>query len=83
MVNINVLNLCLSAVVFILGIMGYVKNKKTLLPLLIAFAYLLFGISHLAYVLGKGQIWGTLLVEVRTIGYLIMVYALTIEVVKP
>ena len=71
---IYVINLVLCVVIFIFGLMGWRKSKKVL-PLYIGIAFGLFGLSHLATILGQAAQLEVLLIVIRTLAYLIVVYA--------
>jgi hypothetical protein len=71
---ISVINLVLCVVIFIFGLMGWRRSKKVL-PLYIAIAFGLFGLSHLATILGQAAQLEVLLIVIRTLAYLIVVYA--------
>lgn len=63
-------NLLFSALVAIVGIMAWHKTRKEA-PLYIAAAFLLFGISHLATILGAGD--SSLFLVIRIIGYILVI----------
>jgi hypothetical protein len=63
-------NLLFSALVAIVGIMAWHKTRKEA-PLYIAAAFLLFGISHLATILGVGD--SSLFLVIRIIGYILVI----------
>ena len=67
--SITVLNLILASIVFVLGIWAYAR-KKTGAPLLVGMAFGLFAIAHLLTLLGLAGTLNTLLIGIRTIGYL-------------
>jgi hypothetical protein len=71
---IYVINLILCVVIFIFGLMGWRRSGKVL-PLYIAIAFGLFGLSHLATILGQAAQLEVLLIVIRTVAYLIVVYA--------
>jgi len=71
---IYVINLVLCVVIFIFGLMGWRKSKKVL-PLYIGIAFGLFGLSHLATILGQAAQLEVLLIVIRTLAYLIVLYA--------
>ena len=71
---ISALNLVLCTVTLVLGYWGYKKSgDKT--PLYIAIAFGLFGFSHLMTLLGLKETLTTILIVIRTIAYLIVVFA--------
>ncbi len=72
---IYIVNLILCIVIFALGYVGYTKSKNKL-PLYIGIAFGLFGLSHLATIVGLKVALGTILIIIRTIAYLLVVYAL-------
>jgi uncharacterized membrane protein YhfC len=71
---IYVINLVLCVVIFIFGLMGWRRSKKVL-PLYIAIAFGLFGLSHLATILGQAAQLEVPLIVIRTVAYLIVVFA--------
>ena len=71
---ISVINLVLCVVIFIFGLMGWRRSGKVL-PLYIGIAFGLFGLSHLATILGQAAQLEVLLIVIRTLAYLIVVYA--------
>ena len=71
---IYVINLILCVVIFIFGLMGWRRSGK-ILPLYIAIAFGLFGLSHLATVLGLAAQMEVTLIIIRLAAYLIVVYA--------
>jgi len=71
---IYVINLVLCAVIFIFGLMGWRRSGKAF-PLYIAIAFGLFGLSHLATVLGQAAQLEVPLIVIRTVAYLIVLYA--------
>ena len=73
--TITAINFVMCVVILILGVMAYGK-KKVAMPLLVGIAFGLFAVSHLATLLGFGEAWGSFLIVVRTIAYLLVIYAL-------
>ncbi|WP_455363648.1 hypothetical protein [[Eubacterium] cellulosolvens] len=73
--TITATNFLLCVVILLLGIMVY-RRKRVAMPLLIGVAFGLFGISHLATLSGFRQAWESSLIVIRTLAYLIVVYAL-------
>ncbi|MCJ7545306.1 MAG: DUF5985 family protein [Deltaproteobacteria bacterium] len=71
---IYVINLILCVVIFIFGLMGWRRSGKVL-PLYIAVAFGLFGLSHLVTILGQAAQLEIPLIVIRTVAYLIVVYA--------
>ncbi|MBU7046510.1 MAG: hypothetical protein HXS54_15695 [Theionarchaea archaeon] len=72
---IYMVNLLLCIIIVILGYWGYKRSKDTM-PLYIGVAFGLFGISHLAILLGLRDSLENVLIVVRLLAYLIVVYAL-------
>jgi uncharacterized membrane protein YhfC len=72
---IPVINLVLCAFIFALGVAGWRRTRRRL-PLYIAIAFGLFGLSHLATILGLSKSLEDALIVVRTIAYLLVVFAL-------
>ena len=69
-----VINLVLCVVIVIFGLMGWRRSKKVF-PLYIGIAFGLFGLSHLATILGQAAQLEVLLIIIRIVAYLIVVYA--------
>jgi hypothetical protein len=72
---IPVTNLLFSALVVIVGLMAWHKTGKEV-PLYIAAAFLLFGLSHLATLLGVAVALEIPLLIIRIIGYVLIIGAL-------
>ena len=72
--EIYVVNLVLSAVILIFGLIGWRRSGKVF-PLYIGIAFGLFGLSHLATILGLVASLEVALIVIRTVAYLIVVYA--------
>ncbi len=70
---VYVVNLLLCIIIVILGYWGY-KKGRDFVPLYIGIAFGLFGLSHLAVLLGVNA--ETLLIAIRLLAYLIVVYTL-------
>ena len=68
-------NLLFSVLVVIVGLMAWRKTKKEF-PLYIAAAFLLFGLSHFATLLGAGDAAAIPLLAIRIIGYVLVIGAL-------
>jgi hypothetical protein len=69
-----VINLVLCVVIVIFGLMGWRKSGKVF-PLYIGIAFGLFGLSHLATIMGQAAQLEVPLIVIRTLAYLIVVYA--------
>jgi hypothetical protein len=76
-----VVNLLFSALIVIVGLVAYGKTRKDT-PLYIAGAFLLFGLSHFATILGAGDAMTVPLLAIRIIGYIIVVGLLLMCYVK-
>jgi hypothetical protein len=72
---IYITNLILCVIILILGLLGWRKSGKKL-PLYIGIAFGLFGVSHLATIMGLKDGLSTLLLVIRTAAYLLVVFAL-------
>jgi len=68
-------NLVLCIATLILGVLGY-RRSRSLVPLYIGIAFGLFGLSHLATLLGLKDTLEAVLVVVRTAAYLLVAFAL-------
>ena len=73
--TVTAINFIMCVVILILGMMAYAK-KKMAMPFLVGIAFGLFAVSHLATLLGFGGAWVSFLIVVRTIAYLLVIYAL-------
>ena len=69
------LNLVLCIIILALGIVGYRRSGQAF-PLYIGIAFGLFGISHLATLLGLKDSLEGVLIAVRTLAYLLVAFAL-------
>ena len=72
---IYAVNLVLCIATLILGVLGY-RRSRSLVPLYIGIAFGLFGLSHLATLLGLKDTLEAVLVVVRTAAYLLVAFAL-------
>ena len=72
---IYITNLVLCIIILVFGCLGY-KKIGDKLPLYIGIAFGLFGISHLATILGLKETLTTVLIIIRTFAYLIVVFTL-------
>ncbi len=72
---VYIVNLVLCIVIFILGYWGYTK-RRDILPLLIGLAFGLFAISHIVTIAGLSSDLNSVMVVIRTIAYLLVVFAL-------
>ena len=69
------INLILCIVIVLFGILGY-QRSKSWVALYVGIAFGLFGLSHLATLLGLKESLGTVLIIVRTAAYLLVTYSL-------
>ena len=69
------LNLVLCIIILALGIVGYRRSGQAF-SLYIGIAFGLFGISHLATLLGLKDSLEGVLIAVRTLAYLLVAFAL-------
>lgn len=74
------LNFVFALIIVILGALAY-RMKNMVLPLYIAFGFGLFAISHLAILLGTPSSDLSIIV-IRTLGYLVIIFALFKEVIN-
>ena len=70
---IYVVNLILCAIILVFGIIGWSRSKRVF-PLYIGIAFGLFGLSHLATILGLKATLEVPLIVIRTLAYLIVVF---------
>jgi len=68
-------NLVLCIVIVLLGLIIYRKSREKL-PLYIAMAFGLFGVSHAATLAGFAPVLTIPLIVIRTLAYLLVIYAL-------
>ena len=73
--TITTMNLVLCVVIVALAIVAY-NSKKSMIALYIGTAFGLFGISHLVNLIGLEAELTDLLLIIRTLGYLIVIFAL-------
>ncbi|MCZ7392962.1 MAG: hypothetical protein ABOK23_04425 [Candidatus Methanoperedens sp.] len=71
---ITAVNLVLSVIILVLGYWGYKKSNDKV-PLYVGVAFGLFGVSHLATLLGLAQRIVSMLIIIRTLAYLIVIFA--------
>jgi hypothetical protein len=72
---VTVLNLILSAGIFVLALFTWSRLRSTL-ALFVGIAFGLFAVSHLVLVLGLGEAAQGLIVVVRVLGYALVLVAL-------
>ncbi len=72
--TITAVNLVLSVIILVLGYWGYKKSNDKV-PLYVGIAFGLFGISHLATLFGFKQSLESVLIIIRTLAYLIVIFA--------
>jgi len=72
---IYIINLTLCIIILILGVFSYRKKGNTV-PLYVGIAFGLFGVSHAATILGFKNDLEAFLITVRTMAYLVVVFAL-------
>ena len=68
-------NLVLCIIILIFGLLGWRRSHKTF-PLYVGIAFCLFGISHLATLLGLKSQLEIPMIIVRTLAYLIVAFTL-------
>jgi high-affinity Fe2+/Pb2+ permease len=71
-----VLNLLFDLVIFLLGLLVY-KEKKNILPLWVAVAFLLFAVSYALTIVGIGN--SLILIPLRALGYLSVIVGLILQ----
>lgn len=71
---VTVLNLVFCIIIVCLGFWGY-RKKESFIALCIAITFGLFGIAHLAIILGV-ESSNLFIMIVRSLGYLVIIYAL-------
>ncbi len=76
-----IVNLVLCVVIVALAIVAY-TSKKSRIAIYIGIAFALYGVSHLMTLIGLAQSLTDVLLIVRTLGYLIIIFALY-KILKP
>jgi len=69
------MNFVLCVVIVALAIMAY-NSKKSMIALYIGAAFGLYGISHIMTLIGLATSLTDVLLVVRTLGYLVIIFAL-------
>lgn len=72
---VNIINIILCTVIVIMGIISFRGNGR-IVPMIIAIAFLIFGISHIITFIGLAEEWEGALMVIRTLGYLAVVFAM-------
>jgi hypothetical protein len=72
---IYIVNLALCTIILVLGFLGYKKGGNRI-PLYVGTAFGLFGVSHLATILGFKDALESVLIVIRTVAYLTVIVAL-------
>jgi len=72
---VYIVNLVLCVVICTLSVIGWRRSGKAF-PLYIGIAFALFGVSHLATILGLMESLEAALIAVRTLAYLLVAFAL-------
>ena len=73
--TLTFINLILCIVILVFGIVGWQRSKSRVV-LYVGTAFGLFGLSHLASLLGLSSALNVLLIVIRTLAYLLVTYAL-------
>jgi uncharacterized membrane protein (UPF0136 family) len=73
--SITAVNLVLCIIILILGLVGY-RRSREVSSLYVGIAFGLFGLSHLATLLGLKDPLKVALIVVRTLAYLLVAFAL-------
>jgi hypothetical protein len=71
----TIVNLILCVIVVALAIVAY-TSKKSRIAMYIGVTFALYGVSHIMTLIGLAQSLSDLLIIIRTLGYLIIIYAL-------
>ncbi len=79
---VTLVNLVLCIIILIFAIVGYRRSGEAF-PLYIGIAFGLFGLSHLATLLGWKDSLEGLLIVVRTLAYLLVAFALYRVALRP
>ncbi len=73
--TLTFINLVLCIVILVFGIISWQRTKGRVV-LYVGTAFGLFGLSHLASLLGLSNTLNVLLIVIRTLAYLLVTYAL-------
>ena len=73
---VTALNLLFDLIIFLLGLFVY-REKKGVLPLWVAVAFLLFAVSYALTIIGVGS--SLILIPIRTLGYLSVIVGLILQ----
>jgi CHASE2 domain-containing sensor protein len=73
---VTVMNLLFDLVIFLLGIIVF-REKKGVLPLWVAVAFCLFGVSYAFTIMGVGST--LVLIPLRALGYLSVIVGLILQ----
>jgi len=73
--TLTFINLILCILILVFGIISWQRTKSRV-ALYVGIAFGLFGLSHLATLLGLNIALNTVLIVVRTLAYLLVAYAL-------
>ena len=71
----TIVNLVLCVVIVVLAIVAYI-NKKSRIAMYIGVAFALYGISHFMTLIGLGTSLTDVLLVIRTLGYIVIIFAL-------
>ncbi|MGA2489306.1 MAG: hypothetical protein ABSF99_03835 [Anaerolineales bacterium] len=71
--TVTFINLVLCIIILVFGIIGW-QRSKNLIPLYIAIAFGLFGLSHLATLFSLKDALNTVLIIIRLLAYLLVAY---------
>ncbi len=72
--SMTLVNLILAAAVLVVGLWAYAR-RQSVSALLIGLAFGLFTVAHLLTLLGHAPTLNTLLIVVRSLGYLVAILA--------
>ena len=72
---VTTMNLVLCIVIVALAIVAYI-SKKSRIAMFIGIAFALFGVSHFMTLIGLATSLADVLLVVRTLGYLVIIFAL-------
>lgn len=79
---IYVMNLLLCIVIVALGVWACKKKSGDVIPLYVGIGFGLFGVSHFTTIIGYKAALEFPLLAIRTLGYLLVVYALYLYLKK-
>jgi len=79
--SIYIVNLVFCVTILFLGILTSL-TKKNMSPLFVGFAFGVFGLTNIGYLMGLEQIYTIFFLLLRSVGYLLVLLAMFREALK-